>query len=125
MRIEVTIRSMESDARLTEYIEQRLRRALARFQDRIRRVDVSLSDRNGPRGGIDKRIAVVVRLRHSGTVVVDTADANSCVAIADAVRRVRRSVFRAVDRRRTRRRRTPGITDARFTPVEPLLQRNF
>ena len=48
---------------LTAHVERRLRFALTRFSGRIGRVNVFLTDQNGPRGGIDKTCRIVVRLR--------------------------------------------------------------
>lgn len=87
-----------------KYVEKRIRFALARIGHRLRRVDVRLSDINGPRGGVDKRCLIEVRInRHPPLVVTDVqSDLHTCVDRASA--RARRTVIRrlALDHRRHR-----------------------
>lgn len=111
-----------SDRALRTFTERRLRRALRPFADRIQSVAVYLRDVNGPRGGIDKRIRVVVRLRGGRHVVVDGMDANGFAAAADVLRRVRRTVRRTLQRRSALRRRTGGSARAGASGLQPPTQ---
>lgn len=83
----------------TEALAQRqLQFALGRFGNRVRTLTVRLSDLNGPKGGVDKRCLVTVRLsRPRRVVVVEDVDANEAAVIARAVDRASRAVARAVD----------------------------
>ena len=54
MRIEIQARKVSLPSRLRRQIEHRIRAALNRFDERIRRVSLWLSDVNGPKGGSDK-----------------------------------------------------------------------
>lgn len=93
------------DARLTEFVQGKVGRALGRFGDRLTRVEVHLSDHNGPKSGPlpDKRC--LIEARPSGWQPVSTRDhANSVAeAVSNAANKMRRqleSAFgRAADKR--------------------------
>lgn len=89
---------------IREHVEKRIRFALSRIGHRLKRVDVRLSDLNGPRGGVDKRCLIEVRInRHPPVIVTDVqSDLYTCVDRACA--RARRTVMRrlALDNRRHR-----------------------
>jgi putative sigma-54 modulation protein len=97
-----TLRStgVESDAFLREHIERRLNYALSRFGARVNRVTVYLSDRNGPKGGIDKSCRIVVRLRGLGEIVSAVDDTDWTVAVDRAATRAGHTVSRALERKR-------------------------
>jgi ribosome-associated translation inhibitor RaiA len=103
MRIEARGVGYELDDDLKAYVERRLRASLGRFAARVERLTVLLSDVNGPRRGIDKRCRVAVALVPRGTVIVEGLGEDPFVVVADAARRVRRAVRKAIQRRRLRR----------------------
>jgi ribosomal subunit interface protein len=90
---------------LTKFIQEEIERALGRFEDRLTRVDVFLSDLNGPKTGsaADKRC--VIETRPSGRQPVTASDDAGTMteAISGAVSKMRRqldSTFgRASDKR--------------------------
>ncbi len=47
---------------LAPFARRRLEFALARFDARVRSLTVRVADLNGPRGGLDKRCLVAIRL---------------------------------------------------------------
>ena len=105
--MQVSIRGdrMKLGAELREYITRRLHFALGRFGPAIQRVNVRTEDLNGPRGGIDKRCHILVRLRASAgnPITVDTDDSDLRAAIDLAAERIGRSVARALERKHQRR----------------------
>jgi putative sigma-54 modulation protein len=86
---------------LHDFVQDRLRFALARFRDMKAQVRVRLSDDNGPRGGIDKRCRFEVRIPGLRPLLVDERDNDLYVAIGRGTHRIERSVARALSRRRT------------------------
>lgn len=80
------------------HLERRLGYALGRFGERTRAVWAQLSDLNGPRGGIDKRCRLQVRLRRTGLVTVDEHDSDIRAAVDRAADRLGRTVTRAIER---------------------------
>jgi hypothetical protein len=86
-------------------VERRLRFALSRFEPRIASIDVRLCDINGPRGGIDHRCRLVVRLRGPHTsIIVEDEDVNLESAVSRVTDRAARGVARALDSSRDGRR---------------------
>ena len=85
---------------LRSYVEQRLRIALGWTGGRLRKLVVSLSDINGPRGGIDKRCKIQVQLSGAKGVVIEDTEADMYVAIDRAAERADRAVVRRVERLR-------------------------
>lgn len=76
----------------------RLEFALGRFAGRVRSVSVSLTDLNGPRGGIDKKCLIAVRLERSPRVIViEDVDTDAEVVVSRAAERSARAVARAID----------------------------
>ena len=85
---------------LLEHVERRLHSALARFDGRVTRVAVRVADVNGPRGGVDKRCRIAVRVRPAGEIVVEGTCPDLYAAIDVAADRIGRSVQREVERLR-------------------------
>lgn len=82
---------------LMHLARRRLEYALGRFGRRVRSVTVRLTDVNGPRGGVDKKCAVAVRLNApKRLVVIEDVDAEAAIAIDRAADRAARAVVRAV-----------------------------
>jgi putative sigma-54 modulation protein len=97
MRISIHGRGLGVDGAVLLRVERRLGFALGRFDSRVGRVDVHLSDVNGPRGGIDKRCRVVVEVLGHGPVVVEGTDASLPAVIDRAADRVGQAVRRRLD----------------------------
>ena len=98
----VTIRHADSvHPSLAELARRRLEFAFWRFGTRVESLRVRLLDLNGPKGGIDKRCLVAVRLsRPRRLIVIEDMDADAAVAIDRAVGRAARSVARAIQTQR-------------------------
>jgi ribosome-associated translation inhibitor RaiA len=113
MQIAVQARGFSLTRALQENVHQRLGFTLARGSGRVRRVAVRLSDLNGPRGGIDKRCLVEVRLDGLPAVVVEDVQADMYVAIDRAATRAARTVMRRL-----------ALNTARRRPREAFLSRS-
>jgi ribosome-associated translation inhibitor RaiA len=82
------------------YTEQRLSVALGWARHHMRRLAVSLSDINGPRGGVDKRCKIQVQLAGGREVIIEECEADLYAAIDRAVDRADRAVVKQVERTR-------------------------
>jgi hypothetical protein len=105
MRIEFHVHGQTLTKDLREHAEASLRRALRRFARRVGRVRVYLWDANGPRGGVDQGVRLIVELLPAGEVLVRETDENAFAAVAAAVSRARYAVRRELRRRWDRSRR--------------------
>lgn len=82
---------------LSRLARRRFEFALGRFHGRVQSVAVRLVDLNGPRGGIDKRCRVTVRLTEpKRTLVLEDTDADAVVAVDRLADRTARTVARVV-----------------------------
>lgn len=99
MKTSIRSRGFALTQSLSDYVTRRLYYGLSHLGQSIRRVNVLLSDINGPnRGGIDKRCQIIVY--HHGqpaTVVMDT-ESDLYLAIDRAAGRVSRRLARMQSR---------------------------
>ena len=106
MKIEVVDRGNCLDDASTSFADRRLHFALSRFDSKIGSVILTVEDTNGPRGGIDKRCQVLIRMKRGKDVVISDTDhdVESCLArVADrAGRTVARRLCRVKDSYRRR-----------------------
>ncbi len=101
MQIDIQSRGFSLTDALFGYAQRRLLFALSYCSGHVNRVVIRLSDINGPRGGADKRCQIQVVLAGIPDVVVEDTEVNLYDAIDRAIDRVRRTVFRKVDRQLT------------------------
>ncbi len=100
MRIVIQANGFMLTEALKNYTEQRIAAALGWAGHRMRKLAVSLSDINGPRGGIDKRCKIQVQLGAGHEVVIEDTEADLYVAIDRAASRADRAVALRVERMR-------------------------
>ena len=85
---------------LKTYTEKRLRSALGWAGRHLRELRVSLSDINGPGGGVDKRCRIVVHISGSKGVVIEDTETDLYLAIDRAAERVDRAVVGRIEQLR-------------------------
>ena len=100
MRIDIQGRGFSLTAPLLDHTQRRLRFALTRTRDRIKRVVVRLGDTNGPRGGEDKFCKIQVVLEHAPPVLIEDSGADLYAVIDRAAERAGRNVAKHVERLR-------------------------
>lgn len=108
MQIDIQARHFMLTHALRGHVERRLGFALSTRYDRIRRIQVRLSDLNGPRGGNDKCCHVRIVLPGQADVVIEEIQADLYAAIDRAADRAGRVVARKLARLHDRRRRSQG-----------------
>ena len=113
MRIDIRGDGLPLTAALLDHTERRLRFALTRSSDRIKRVVVRLGDVNGPRGGEDKFCRIQVHFEHTPPVLIEDAGADLYAMIDRVAERAGRNAAKRVDRlaervRLPRRKPLPG-----------------
>ncbi|KPK38621.1 MAG: hypothetical protein AMJ69_08015 [Gammaproteobacteria bacterium SG8_47] len=94
MLIAIQSRGFSLTPALRAYVQNRLGFTLTRGADRVRRIDVRLSDVNGPRGGDDKRCLIVVKLQGLANVVIEDTQSDLYTAIDRAAARAGRTLKR-------------------------------
>ena len=109
MQIKIQAHKFYLTDSLRNYAERRLRFALTCYNDHIHRVEMHLSDINGPRGGADKHCHLHVVLSGLPDVIIEDTELNLYVAIDRATDRAGRAVIRKIDRQVTLLRRSPPL----------------
>ena len=92
-------------AALRELAQQRLRFTMRRMAWLVPRAFVRLSDDNGPRGGVDKRVQVELRTAGTGTVVITAVARDWRSALDSALGRAAKALVRLMRRTRAPQRR--------------------
>ena len=98
MKINVWGKRAEVDETVRAQIERRLWFRFDRFSSRIMRVNVRITDCNGPRGGADKVCVIDIRLRKTGDIFVKDVNEDALVAADRASERAARAISRAIER---------------------------
>jgi len=77
-----------------------VRFALSRFGTSIRIIRVRITDTNGPKGGVDIRCVVSVKLASAGEVVIQEEGENVLSTLNYCLARANRTISRNLERRR-------------------------
>ncbi len=85
---------------MREHIAWRAVHATSHGRDLVSRLVVHLGDVNGPRGGVDKRCGLELRLKGAQPLIVDDVQTDLYIAIDRAFERIGRSLHRRLARRR-------------------------
>jgi putative sigma-54 modulation protein len=117
--MQITIRSTEVplSSQRRQQIERRAVFAMSRLAWRVQRVDVSLGDLNGPRGGIDKQCRVRVHFDRGPAAVVQDRDSDLASLIDRCLARAGRVAHKWVDKRCSKR--VERQTEKRSQPPVP------
>lgn len=82
--------------------ERLLRFSLSRFDGTVSRVEVTFTDVNGPKGGIDRRCRIAVSMNTAGRIMAQSEGHDYTEALSLCLDRIVRAIRREVDMRRTR-----------------------
>lgn len=98
MRVNVNAPLEVNRQRFQDSVIEQVTNALQRFSTRITSVNVTLTDENGPRGGIDKQCRVSLVLPPFGQLTASATAENPWAALARAAERVRRVILTKLQR---------------------------
>jgi len=100
MRIDLQCEGLEPAQGLHEYVLRKMRMAIGRFRDHIQWARIKVADVNGPRGGVDKRCVVQLRLRNRPDVIFAVTEVEAQSAVDRAAERVAQVLVRRLGRQR-------------------------
>ncbi|MEY3200637.1 MAG: hypothetical protein RIR70_187 [Pseudomonadota bacterium] len=109
MELDIRAKGFELTAAIEQHIRRRLQFALDWARHGIGRVTVRLSDENGPRGGLDKRCAIVVSLPAQSELVIEDTRDDIYRAIDHAVERLGRNLAKRLARSRAHAKIRPAL----------------
>lgn len=90
-----------SEEELTQ-IEKAVNFAIDRFEHVVRDVEVTLVDINGPRGGVDKRCNVQIRLYPRGLLVVRNTGSSIIETVNGACDKMRQVITKRLSKQKAR-----------------------
>jgi putative sigma-54 modulation protein len=94
MQIQIQARDFPLTEALIDYVERSINFALSSRFGQLKRIEVRLSDINGPRGGKDKRCQILIGLPRLRNIVIEDTQTDLYVAIDRAVERAGRTLNR-------------------------------
>ena len=93
--MQIVFDAQPTDAKpLKDIAADRLRFALRRMVQKVSAARVSLTDVNGPRGGVDKRAQIQLHLESHGTLIAGATAGSWRAALEDALRRIVAKAFK-------------------------------
>jgi len=104
MKIGIQCRGFSLTGAISGHVRKRLDFLLGHGIRRVRRVTVTLSDLNGPRGGVDKRCLIKVSIDGLPPVIIEDVQSDLYAAIDRAAGRASRTVARRMALDNSRRR---------------------
>lgn len=99
MRISIQTQGFSLTEALREYVTRRLDHALQRRKLWVQHVEVHLGDVNGPRGGVDKLCAIMVKTTRLPVMVIKDLGSDLYAVIDRAADRVGATVDRRIAQR--------------------------
>ena len=99
MLIEIQSRNITLTQELKDLLRKRVEFAFDRFQHKIQKVRIRLSDVNGPKGGIDKHCQIHLALPDQPDVVVRTRASRIEAAISKTTSRSAIALYRRFKKR--------------------------
>ena len=104
MKIGIQCKGFSLTSAIAGQVHKRLQRLLGQGIRRMRRVDIILSELNGPGGSVDKRCLIKVSIDGLLPVVIDDIQSDLYIAIDRAADRASRTVLRRMALDNSRRR---------------------
>ena len=94
---------LENSKAIRKFVRRQVASKLARVFESVSSVRVSIRDVNGPRGGKDHRIQLLIRLKPSGNIVLEHQDFDAYRGVVIAIERGCHALKRNLGRRRNSR----------------------
>lgn len=108
MELSVYFGSMKQDQDVQAGVSELMHESFERYRNYIRCVSVTVTDINGPRGGVDKECRCVVHLKRMSPVVILDRDESFVQLLTRVANRAAHTLSQKVDRKqasfRTRKR---------------------
>lgn len=109
MKTQIVDRDNCLNAASTAFADRRLRFALSRFDSKIVSAVLTVEDNNGPRGGIDKKCQLLIKMHRGQDVVISDMDHDLKCCLSRVADRAGRTVARRLCRVKDSYRRRGSI----------------
>ena len=99
MKFNITFRKTSSTDDVIDYIHRRLSFAFARMEHVIDSGSITISDINGPKGGVDKQCRVVIKPTGMKRIVISEKQPDLRLAVDRSISRASHSLSRQLKRK--------------------------
>ena len=106
MNLHIQSKTFSLTGALKQYVKRKVDSVIQQRADHIQRINVNLSDINGPHGGIDKRCQVHLVIPRMPDIVIQDTQSNLYSAIDSAISRAKVALSRKLTRRQIKNRHT-------------------
>jgi putative sigma-54 modulation protein len=100
MQLDIQTAGFSLTDSLKDYTTRHMQFALNRYDNVIMHAHVWLADINGPRGGVDKRCQIEIKLAGQNNIIIEDVETDLYVAIDRACARCMRTLARRLERAR-------------------------
>jgi ribosome-associated translation inhibitor RaiA len=100
LNIHLESQGFETTPAIKEHVLRQLRFNLANFEAHILSVKVFLRDLNGPKGGVDMKALIHIKLETRQSIKVESTRSDLYAAIVIAARQAKRAVRRSLSKHR-------------------------
>lgn len=123
MKVTVNFRKMKNNDDITQYINRRLSFSFSHIKHEIQRASITLSDINGPKGGIDKQCRFFIKPQGLEPIIILERQPNVFLAVDRCIARASQSFIRRKKRKRQPLRLRPN-ENPRIDSSEPLISKS-
>ena len=92
---------LEKNSKLEDFIQNKIKKSLKRFNNIIKKVEVRLTDENGPKGGDDKSCMIYIKTDQFAEIVVNSTRSDSYASVSNTVIRAKRTIARRLKQSRS------------------------
>jgi len=115
MIITIEATNLELEKSEKKWIKEHVNNLFSRVSSVVDSVKISISDANGPKGGVDKQCTVVINGKVSAPIVVKDKNLSTLQALRSALQRANQVLLRKWKRKKL------SPKNARRTPVKTML----
>jgi len=105
MQVLISSKGLQMTDTLSKHIQNRIEFTLSRFGSLVRNVVVSVSDDNGPKGGVDKSCVIRIKTDNSSELIVKDTKSDVYAAVGKAIARSKHALSKHVKRTRVFKRK--------------------
>lgn len=99
MKTNINFRKINRSKEITNYINKRISSAFKRAQDAIESTSLTISDINGPKGGIDKECTIIIKAAGMKSIVISEQQSKLHTAIDRCVSRANQTLMKQLQKR--------------------------
>lgn len=112
MKLIITLRKIKQRRAIVKHIDNRIGFAFARTRQFVKSLSITVSDINGPRGGIDKQCRIVIQLRSLSPIIITERQSRLLHAVDRAITRASHNLAQRVKRQREKERQSFALQPA-------------